>query len=99
MEFNSDNWLNKIRQLRSWGPICSFTSMITDWIGQDIVLFPKLFENENTKLSNNFSLEVKKKIQVRARWHVLSNYLGKTHTALLQFPINVEIRAADSQSD
>ena len=74
--------------------------MITDWIGQDKVLFPKLFENENTKLSNNFWLEVKKKnIQVQARSHVLSNYLGTTHTALLQFAINVEIKAADSQSD
>ena len=74
--------------------------MITDWIGQDKVLSPKLFENENTKLSNNFWLEVKKKkIIVRVQWHVLSNYLGTTHTALLQFPINVEIKAADSQSD
>ena len=61
IKFANPDWSNEIGQVRSWGPICSFTSMITDWIGRDKVLFPKLFENENTKLSNNFWLEVKKK--------------------------------------
>ena len=31
--------------------------------------------------------------------HVLSNYLGMTHTVLLHCPVSAEIRTVDSQSD
>ena len=104
--------INKIGRLRSGSPICLIMSMIIDRIGLHEVLLPinhnfnkicniiGYFLNQNTRNSKFcFASSEKKKPFKRARWRVVSNYLGLTRTLLLNCPIKAEIRAVDSQSD